>query len=287
MTEYDCDGMGWKVLKMIWQGGVMLTIKEYIKAESLDQAYELNQKKSNRILGGMMWMRLGKGNVNKAIDISGLGLDQIEETEEEFSIGAMVTLRQLENHPGLEAYTQGAIRESVRHIVGVQFRNLATVGGSIYGRFGFSDVLTAFLAMDTYVELYKGGRISLEEFSKRKSDRDILVKIIVKKEPLHMVYLSQRNTKTDFPVLTCAVSQRETGWEAVIGARPQRAVIVRDDENIMGEKFSPENALKFAGFVSEKISTNSNMRGSAEYRKIVAQVLVKRACMQIGGTDEN
>ena len=50
----------------------MLTIKEYIKAESLEQAYELNQKKSNRLLGGMMWLRLGKGNVNKAIDISGL-----------------------------------------------------------------------------------------------------------------------------------------------------------------------------------------------------------------------
>lgn len=185
----------------------MLTIKEYIKAESLEQAYELNQKKSNRILGGMMWMRLGKGNVNTAIDISGLGLDQIEETKEEFSIGAMVTLRQLENHSGLEAYTQGAVRESVCHIVGVQFRNLATVGGSIYGRFGFSDVLTAFLAMDTYVELYKGGRMSLAEFSGKKPDRDILVKIIVKKTPLHMAYLSQRNTKTDFPVLTCAVSR--------------------------------------------------------------------------------
>lgn len=263
----------------------MLTIKEYIKAESLEQAYELNQKKSNRILGGMMWMRLGKGNVNTAIDISGLGLDQIEETKEEFFIGAMVTLRQLENHSGLEAYTQGAVRESVCHIVGVQFRNLATVGGSIYGRFGFSDVLTAFLAMDTYVELYKGGRMSLAEFSGKKPDRDILVKIIVKKTPLHMAYLSQRNTKTDFPVLTCAVSRGEAGWKAVIGARPQRAVIVRDEEN-MEEKFSQENVLRFADFVSEKISTSSNMRGSAEYRKIIAQVLVKRACMQIGGTDE-
>ena len=85
----------------------MLTIKEYIKAESLEQAYELNQKKSNRLLGGMMWLRLGKGNVNKAIDISGLGLDQIEETNEEFSIGSMVTLRQLEQHKGLENYTRG------------------------------------------------------------------------------------------------------------------------------------------------------------------------------------
>lgn len=73
----------------------------------------------------------------------------------------------------------------------------------------------------------------------------------------------------------------------MIGARPQRAVIVRDEENIMEEKFSQESVLKFADFVSEKISTSSNMRGSAEYRKIIAQVLVKRACMQIGGTDEN
>lgn len=265
----------------------MLTIKEYIKAENLEQAYELNQKKSNRLLGGMMWLRLGKGNVNKAIDISGLGLGQIEETEEEFSIGAMVTLRQLEQHKGLENYTQGAIRESVRHIVGVQFRNLATVGGSIYGRFGFSDVLTVFLGMDTYVELYKGGILPLEEFALRKPDRDILVRIIVKKQPLKIAYLSQRNTKTDFPVLTCAVSSSGENWKAIIGARPQRAVVIKDTEGMLGEKYSQENVLKFAAYVRENTATASNMRGSAEYRKVLVETLVKRACMQIGGMDEN
>ncbi len=108
---------------------------------------------------------------------SGLGLDQIEETEDAFEIGAMVTLRQLEEHPGLAAYTDGAMRESVRHIVGVQLRNLATVGGSIYGRFGFSDVLTMFLAMDTEVELYKAGRMPLVEFAKQIGGRDIFSQI--------------------------------------------------------------------------------------------------------------
>ena len=103
---------------------------------------------------------------------SGLGLDQIEETEDAFEIGAMVTLRQLEEHPGLAAYTDGAMRESVRHIVGVQLRNLATVGGSIYGRFGFSDVLTMFLAMDTEVELYKAGRMPLVEFETSAVDEE-------------------------------------------------------------------------------------------------------------------
>lgn len=265
----------------------MLTIKEYIKAESLEQAYELNQKKSNRLLGGMMWLWLGKGNVNKAIDISGLGLDQIEETNEEFSIGSMVTLRQLEQHKGLENYTRGAIRESVRHIVGVQFRNLATVGGSIYGRFGFSDVLTVFLGMDTYVELYKGGILPLEDFAMRKPDRDILVRIFVKKRPLKIAYLSQRNTKTDFPVLTCAVSNSGENWKAVIGARPQRAVVIKDTEGMLGEKYSQEDLLRFAAYVKENTATASNMRGSAEYRKILTETLVKRACMQIGGMDED
>lgn len=264
-------------------GQQMLTIKEYVKAESLEQAYELNQKKSNRLIGGMMWLRLGKGNVNKAIDISGLGLDQIEETEEEFSIGAMTTLRQLEMHPGLEAYTKGAVKESVRHIVGVQFRNLATVGGSIYGRYGFSDVLTMFLAMDSYVELYKGGILPLREYAVKKQDRDILVRVIVKKKPLQTAYLSRRNTKTDFPVLTCAVSCVDGEWRAVVGARPHRAMVIPDEEHLLSEKPEQEEILRFAAFVREKITTGSNMRGSAEYRRLLAETLVKRACMQIGG----
>ena len=134
----------------------MLKIKQYVKAESLEQAYELNQKKTNRIVGGMLWLKMSTAQIQTAIDLSGLGLDQIEESEEEFSIGCMVTLRQMEEHEGLNAYTDGAARESVRSIVGVQFRNLATVGGSIFGRFGFSDVLTLFLALDTEVELVDG-----------------------------------------------------------------------------------------------------------------------------------
>ena len=184
----------------------MLKIKNYVRPESLEEAYELNQKKSSCILGGMLWLKMGNRNVGTAIDLSKLGLNEIKETEEEFQIGAMTSLRELEVHKGLAAYTNGAMKESLRHIVGVQFRNRATIGGSIFGRYGFSDVLTMFLAMDTEVELYKRGRISLKEFAAEKPDRDILVRLIVKKKPARMAYISQRNSSTDFPVLTCAVS---------------------------------------------------------------------------------
>ena len=135
----------------------MITIQTYTRAKSLEEAYQLNQNRRNRVIGGMLWVKTGSGSVNTAIDLCDLGLDSIEENDEAFTIGASVTLRQLETHERLAAYTCGAVRNAVKDIVGVQFRNMATVGGSIWGRFGFSDVLTVFLSMDCDVELYRGG----------------------------------------------------------------------------------------------------------------------------------
>ena len=95
----------------------MLKIKEYVKAESLEQAYELNQKRTNCILGGMLWLKMSNRNVQKAIDLSGLGLNQIEETEEEFRIGCMTTLRELECHERLNQWCEGAVKDlSLIHI---------------------------------------------------------------------------------------------------------------------------------------------------------------------------
>ena len=270
----------------------MLKIKEYVKAESLEQAYELNQKKTNCVIGGMLWLKMVTRNVQKAIDLSGLGLDQIEENDEEFSIGAMVTLRQIELHEGLNTWSHGAVKESVTHIVGVQFRNLATVGGSIFGRFGFSDVLTMFLALDTWVELYNGGTIPLAQFASMEKDNDILVNIIVKKQPLNSVYLSQRNNSTDFPVLTCAAALIDGKARTVIGARPGKAMIVEDEEEIlkdfvqMNAQQKKDAAASFAAYAAEHVSTDKNMRASKEYRSLLVKVLTRRAWEEIGGRAE-
>lgn len=264
----------------------MFRIKEYVKASSLEQAYELNQKRANRIIGGMLWMKMGKGKIHTAIDLSGLGLDTIEETEKEFIIGCMVTLRQLELHASLAALGNGILRESVKNIVGVQFRNLATVGGSLFGRFGFSDVLTAFLALDTEVELYRGGRVPLAEFAGRKPDNDILVRVIVKKDDVRRVYLSHRNSRTDFPVLAVAIAAGKDDIKVIAGARPHRAIIVPAEgicietgklaEDIHTGVCSEKAIREYAARLSERIPTGSNMRASAEYRSHLAEILIRR-----------
>ena len=261
----------------------MITIQKYVRAQSLEEAWQLNQNKRNRILGGMLWLRLGKGSLGTAIDLCDLGLNTIEETDEQFSIGAMATLRDIEMHAGLNAYTGNAVAHAVKDIVGVQFRNMATVGGSIWGRFGFSDVLTVFLAMDSYVELYKGGIIPLVQFASMKPDSDLLVRLIVKKTPFNVVYTSMRNQRTDFPVLACAVSQIDGNYRAALGARPARAAVCHDVNGLLADGITAESAKAFSAYAAQTMPTGSNNRGSAAYRTHLIKVLTERSITKLGG----
>ncbi len=260
----------------------MVTIDKYVRATSLEEAYELNQAKNSKIIGGMLWIKMGKNKIRTAIDLCDLGLNTIEEDESQFTIGCMATLRDLELNESLNSYTNNAIRNSVKDIIGVQFRNLATVGGSIWGRFGFSDVLTSFLALDSYVELYKAGVVPMSEFVSMKKDNDILVRIIVKKTPIKVTYSSMRIQRTDFPVITCATSSFNGTYNAVIGARPEKALLISDNDNLLAEV--NENSIKaFAEFVAQNAPTNSNLRGSGEYRTHLIKVLVERNIKEMEG----
>jgi len=247
----------------------VLRIKNYVRPQTLEEAWQLCQKRGNVVLGGMLWLKMQDRAVNTAIDLQDLGLSQIEETETEYRIGAMVTLRDLETHRGLNGLTHGAVSACVEHIVGVQFRNTATVGGSLYGRFGFSDVLTLFMALGAQVELYSGGVMDVETFARRpRAERDLLVRVIVPKEPVAAAYLSQRNSATDFPVLTCALCRRDGVLTCAVGARPGAAVCLRG--------LPAEDPEACAQAVAGQLRFGSNLRAGADYRRRICQVLVRR-----------
>ena len=261
----------------------MIQIQTYVQAQTLEEAWQLNQKRSARILGGMLWLKMESLPVSTAIDLCRLGLDAIEETEEQFTLGAMVTLRQIEQHAGLNAYTQGAAARAVQDIVGVQFRNMATLGGSLWSRFGFSDLLTWMLSMDTWVQLYRGGLVPLEQFAAMPYDRDLLVRVIVYKRPGRFAYQAMRNQRTDIPVLNCVFSQMEGVCRAVVGARPGKAIVLRDEAGLLAGGITPERARAFAQWAAERTPTGSNSRGSAAYRTHLVKVLVRRAAEEAGG----
>ena len=258
----------------------MMNIQKYVRAQSLEEAWQLNQSRRNRVIGGMIWLKMSSASISTAIDLCDLELNAIDETDEAFRIGAMVTLRDIEKHASFNAYTCGAAADAVKDIIGVQLRNMATVGGSIFGRFGFSDVLTLFLAMDCYVELYKGGIVPLEQFAAMERDRDILVRLIVKKGGGKFAYQAMRNSRTDFPVLTCAAVQREGKVFAVVGARPRNAERY-DGSGLFDGGVTEEAAGAFGEQVAAEAAFGSNSRAGGDYRRKVAAVLVRRAVLAL------
>lgn len=245
----------------------MAQYKNYVIVQTLDEAYALNAKKSTVIVAGNMWLRMCGMRRQTALDLSELGLDYIKEDEQGFTIGAMTTLRTMETHAALNTAFGGVFARAFEPIVGTQFRNGATVGGSVFSRFGFSDVSTLLLAMDAKVVTHARGEVPLDEFQKEKRDRDILTAIRIEKGRSAAIE-SVRLSKTDIPVLVCAASADERGVRVVLGSRPARAVIVTENAR-------PEE-LDYMRMAAD-VPMGSNARASEAYRRKVAPVLMERA----------
>ena len=172
----------------------MYVIHELVQPETLEEAYSvLTARPDSTVLGGGAYLRLGSRQIGTAIDLSGLKLDFINELADGIAIGAMTTLRQIELHPVFQSYFNGVLSLAAGQIMGVQFRNIATAGGSVYGKYGFSDFITPLLALDAEVELFKGGRMTLEQFLDSPGSKDILTRILLKKSQTQAVYLNLRN----------------------------------------------------------------------------------------------
>lgn len=255
----------------------MFRLTEYVAVQSLEEAYDLlMQDKNNVILGGLLWMKMGKKRYHTGIDLSGLALDRIEEIDESIEIGCMTTLRQMETHPLLGKWMGPLFSDAVRCIVGVQFRNCATLGGSVYSRFGFSDVLTALMALDTQVQLFDKGLLSLAEFLDLPRKRDILVKIIIRKQAWQTSFQSHRMSATDFPVLSAAVSLNAGRWRLAVGARPNRARLADTSASLLSPSPADDQIKTACDSIARELKFGTDQRGSRAYRKALVKVLVRR-----------
>ncbi|HWQ42434.1 MAG TPA: FAD binding domain-containing protein [Desulfosporosinus sp.] len=261
----------------------MFTLLNLVQPDNLAEAYQiLSDKRNNTILGGCTFLKMGSKRIGTAIDLSNLKLSYIKAQDDFIEIGAMTSIREIETYKLLIECFNGILPKSVQNIIGVQFRNSVTVGASIYSKYGFSDLITALLALNTEVELYKGGRMPLADFLNKPEEKDILVRIWIKIDNRKATYLNLKNSASDFSVLNVAVSKLEDQWTVVVGARPRRAAIATSASAVLSRgKFSPEEIEEAAKKAAEELSFGTNMRGTANYRKALCQVLVKRGIMEV------
>lgn len=216
---------------------------------NLDEAYEiLNSNDKTVLIAGGLFLRLQKTTYSMIIDLEPLGLSYIKDEGDEFIVGSMTTLREIERSD-----LPKGIVESVKQISGVGVRNIATVGGSICGRYPFSDINIALMAHDAILVFHKSGEIGIVDFIHNGiTERDILVEIKFKKSSFSATKCFKK-VYNDFSLVNASMADDRL----VIGARPGRGVLVCDIEELSDVEFK------------------TDIRASGEYRKDLAKYLVE------------
>lgn len=257
----------------------MLTFAEYARPASAAEAYTMLQGEGAGVLAGGLYLRMSDARLARLVSLDGCGLAAIEKTANGIEIGAMVTERTLETDPVCAAASGGLLARAVRHIMGVQVRNMATIGGSVWGRYGFSDLITALLALEARVRLHKGGELDLGAFlDAPRPAGDLLTAVIIPAGPVTSAWQDQRLTATDFPALNVAVVKAAGGWRIAVGSRPARGVLATKAMALVNKAADVKKAAAEAGrTAAAELEFGSDLRGGADYRRELCAVLVERA----------
>ena len=258
-----------------------MKVNEYYRASSLEDAYQkLQASPKNTIVAGGLWMKKMGQSYDSLIDLSKLGLDKISETKDEIIVGSMVSQRDFEDSKIVSFLFAGAPAFAVREVMGVNFRNLATIGGSIMGRYPFSDVITGLLPYDVELEFYPAQKMSLEEYLNYKGKLNaILVAVHIKKCEGKGFFKKVKTTALDFPIVNIAVAKVNKEYRVVVGARPMvaaRSYKAMEYLNNGGKDFA-----KAAELAVEELSFMDNKDASKEYRVDLAKVYVRRGLEEV------
>ena len=258
-----------------------MKVNEYYRASSLEDAYQkLQENPKNAILAGGLWIKKIGQDYNALIDMSTLGLNQISENEEEVIVGAFVTQRDFENSEIIRNLFNDAIAFSTREVMGVNFRNLATIGGSIMGRYPFSDVICGLLPYDVTLEFYPAQEMSLEEYLNFRGKLNaILVAVHIKKGEGKGFYKKVKTTALDFPIINIAVAKVNKEYRIAIGARPMVAALAHKAMDYLNA--GHKDFERAAELTVEELQFLDNKDSSKEYRVDLAKVYVRRGLEEV------
>jgi CO/xanthine dehydrogenase FAD-binding subunit len=251
-----------------------MKIKEYRQPEDLKEAYQLIKDYKNALLvAGGAYLRLQNREIPLAIDLSGLGLDYIIEEDQYLKIGAMTTLRSIEVDDYCNSQISGILSKMVKQIGSLQLRNIVTIGGSICGKYSFSDLLPTLIVLNATLRFYKVGEISIDEFLAEDQKNDILLEIIIDLDQKARVkYL--KKTYKEYSLINVALARKEEEYRIAIGARPGRGAYAKLASKILTTEKDIEKACEI---LIEELTFNDDYRVSGDYRKSIAQSLLKEA----------
>ena len=226
------------------------------------------------------------------------GLDDVREVNGALQLGALLTHRAAETSP-LVCARLPVLAETYRQVATVRIRNVATVGGALAHADPNQDPPVTLLALDARVQLTSvdGSRdVPLTDFFTDYYETvlrpdELLTAIRVPIPPphtgsAHVKFLPR--TADDYATVGVAATVRldpATGTcqdcriaLGSVGSTPLRAL--QAEGVVRGQQLTPELLREAGAVAQQQTDPISDTRGSAEYKRAMAGVFVRRALEQ-------
>ncbi len=273
----------------------------YVRAESLEHAIKLlaEHGEGSKLLAGgaslipLMKLRLASPAI--LVDIGGLRdeLAGITRTDGRFRIGALVRHVEVEDATDLGSAVP-LLHDVAAQIGDPQVRNMGTLGGSIAECDPAGDWGPGLLALDAVVECLgpTGSRsvpaadFFVDAYTTTLRPDEVITGVVIDAPPARSgsAHLKLERRAGDFAVASCSIRltldelDRCTTIGIGLGGiamTPIKAVAA--EELLRGQELSDALVDEAGRVAIELIESFSDIRGSAEYRRHVAGVLLRRA----------
>ena len=237
----------------------------YHRPDSVEDAVALLNDSSHQPLAGGTVL---KGDDDPPpvtmVDLQGCGLDGISGDAGRLRLGAMATLHDMVNDDRVPTGLAGAAQAELPSTL----RTLATVGGTVATGNADSILLAALLVHDARVELVGPGgyeTLPLADLLKAGVAAGHVVPAVEFDPSGDCVRQSTARTPSDTPIVSATARNADDGVRLALTGMA--------DHPVLTDPRDPTTGL-------EPIS---DFRGSADYRRKLAEVLTKRAVNAIGG----
>ena len=274
-------------------------LEEVFYPESLEDAVRKKAQYGDAaapIAGGTDLVAEPPPGLRCLIDITRLGLDFIEEEAQQVRIGATATMQQVSTSATVASVAGGLICSSTCEGWPRQVRNAATIGGNLAGAGPFADTPPVMLALDAraIVAGPNGDTIvPMAEFfldyRKTAVGAGILREIVIPRPKIGTrgVFLKFGRTQVDKALVNAAVlihmvEGRCQGARIALGAVgriPRR--ISQAEAILIDQPLDRQLIERTAELVKELVDPVLDYRASADYRREISGVLVKRALTQL------
>jgi aerobic carbon-monoxide dehydrogenase medium subunit len=209
-------------------------------------------------------------------------------------VGGLASIYDVESAPAVREHYP-LLAEACHVVANIRIRNMATIGGNLAHADYQSDPPAALVALDAKVELTKRDKVrtvKLADFLigmyETGLERDeLLTGLLVPPAPPNLkgTYLKfTTRSSEDRPCAGVAAwVQRSNGnceaARVVVGAVSPVPVVVTAREVVNGKKLTPDVIEEVASQAQAAVHPIDDLRGTADYKRHLVKVLVRRALM--------